>query len=265
MTESVLTKNQVKTFVRAIDAAGWGGKTASLKVQIRYDDECGNGHNSFAITGDIHVDGRWQAGGCLHEEIAKAFPEFAPLIKWHLFDSTGPMYYIANTVYHAGDRDCYGRRAGEPSSFSNAVKFGDFPILWRDNRANAFFKWLKTAQGSDFEVLRIDHKDTTGYKFGPKFTLGGAPDNWHECPFDTEIEALEFLEAMKLGWKILQTPTAYSEGKQRELDHARSTAVWPDATDEDLTAPGLEERLKARLPKLLEEFRAAVESLGFTY
>ena len=53
--------------------------------------------------------------------------------------------------------------------------------------------------------------------------------------------------------------------KVANLDHARSTAVWPDATDEDLLAPGLEMRLQARLPRLMEEFRAAVESLGFVY
>jgi len=41
--------------------------------------------------------------------------------------------------------------------------------------------------------------------------------------------------------------------------------VWPDATDEDLTAPGLRERLDARLPGLLMEFRAAMEELGFVW
>lgn len=53
--------------------------------------------------------------------------------------------------------------------------------------------------------------------------------------------------------------------KERNLDHARSCAVWPDATDEDLTAPGLENRLAERLPALMDEFKAAVESLGFVY
>lgn len=53
--------------------------------------------------------------------------------------------------------------------------------------------------------------------------------------------------------------------KRRDLAAARSSACWPDATDEDLTAPGLEDRLRARLPGLMWEFKAAVESLGFTY
>lgn len=55
------------------------------------------------------------------------------------------------------------------------------------------------------------------------------------------------------------------EGKARDLAGARVSAVWPEATDEELTAPNIEARLNARLPKLLEDFRQAMESLGFTY
>ena len=51
------------------------------------------------------------------------------------------------------------------------------------------------------------------------------------------------------------------------LAHARSSAVWPDMpesflsmTKEDMTAV-----LNTRLPALLAEFRAAVESFGFTF
>ena len=55
--------------------------------------------------------------------------------------------------------------------------------------------------------------------------------------------------------------------KKANLNHARSSAVWPEATDEQLTQDP--EKLKAalieRLPALMAEFRAAIESLGFTY
>lgn len=44
------------------------------------------------------------------------------------------------------------------------------------------------------------------------------------------------------------------EGKDRELDYARASAVWPDATDEELMAPDLKEKLEARLPALMQEF-----------
>jgi hypothetical protein len=270
--ESVLTKKQVKTFgpkkFREND------RNYQITAEVQYDDECGNGHNTFAITGVIHlcdVRGnpvRWDSAGCLHEDIAKHIPELAPFIKWHLFDSTGPMHYIANVLYLAGNRDCYGKAAGEPSSFETAIQFADFPIKWR-SRDHAFMKWMETAEGADFEVIRIDHEKSAGesYNYGPKYTLGGAPDKWYQCPFDTAGEALEFLAAMRLGYKVVKTPSAFSTGKARELDLARSAAVWPDATDEELSVPPeeLKAKLEARLPGLLAEFRAAVESLGFVY
>ncbi len=265
---STLTKQQYKSYgPRPVDGYGKG---AAIWAHVRHDDECGNGHNSFAITGTVREPGRRDevAGGCLHDDIAKAFPELAPLIRFHLFDTDGgPMHYIANAAHLAGDRDCWGRAAGEASAWETAVEFAGFPLRWRGNRAGAFLKWLATAEGSDFELTRIDHeKEKDGRQlYGPKWTLGSAPDKWHECPFDTEAEGLEFLAAMRLGWKLVKLPTAFSDGKPRELDAARWAACWPDATDEELTAPGLEDRLKARLPGLMVEFRAAVESLGFTW
>lgn len=149
--ESVLTRSQTKTFgPRAI--AGWG-KDAMLTVTVRYDDECGNGYNSFAITGEIRSPHTHDcdACGCLHDEIGILFPELVPFIKWHLTGTDGPMHYIANTVY----------------------------------------------------------------------------------------------------WAV--------SGK---LENARSCAVWPDATLDDLKD---EQKLQNRLPALMTEFKAAVESLGFTY
>jgi uncharacterized protein Usg len=87
------------------------GKGAALWVTIRFDDECGNGHNTFAITGDVRVPRKRDivAGGCLHDEIAKVFPELEKFIKWHLCATDGPMHYVANTVYHASDKDHNGR------------------------------------------------------------------------------------------------------------------------------------------------------------
>ena len=100
--KSVLTKNQKKAYARKFTEEGI---TYNLKVQLRYDDDCGNGHNTFAITGELRecTDewSRFVSCGCLHDDIKKVFPEFEHLIKWHLCSSDGPMYYIENTVYHA--------------------------------------------------------------------------------------------------------------------------------------------------------------------
>jgi len=155
--ESKLTKSQRKTYgPKPIAGYGAGGY---ITATVKFDDECGNGHNTFAITADVITNeskrrNDIQAGGCLHDGVSRLFPMLAPAIKWHLCSTDGPLHYIANTVY-----------------------------------------WVK----------------------------------------------------------------------QGNLVYARSSAVWPEATDEDLTAPGLRARLEARLPALLTEFREAVETLGFIW
>jgi hypothetical protein len=161
---TTLTQDQKLTFKTTY--VNEFGKDEKLVAVVRFDDQCGNGHNTFSVTGTIYVGGRDIAGGCLHDDIGERFPELAPFIKWHLTSTDGPMHYIANTVYHAGNYQA---------------------------------------------TLRVDG------------------------------------------------------GKDRNLDRARSTAVWPDATDEELTDAGLDERLADRLPALMVDFRAAVESLGLVY
>jgi hypothetical protein len=52
------------------------------------------------------------------------------------------------------------------------------------------------------------------------------------------------------------------DGKERDINAARRTAIWPDATLEQLLD---KKALAARLPKLLEEFKHDVESLGLKY
>lgn len=121
---------QVRYFATAYD-----NNRAALVVTVRWDDECRNGHNHFSVTGDLYrtpynamnkvtwIEGksgepkpvgmRLESCGCLHEEIAAQFPELAPLIKYHLMSPKGPLHYFENTVFLAGDRDCWGYRADE--------------------------------------------------------------------------------------------------------------------------------------------------------
>lgn len=114
-SESKLTKSQKKTF-SAEDSDG-----NVYIARVRFDDECGNGHNTFSVTCDVYdrdrANGdasvtnksgkrRWLGScGCCHDDVRKRFPKLAPLIKWHLTSTDGPMHYIANTRYHAGWRD----------------------------------------------------------------------------------------------------------------------------------------------------------------
>jgi hypothetical protein len=162
LPKSELAKKQTQMYQAHVDGE-------VIRAHVRHDDSCGNGHNTFAITGEVYTmmkrpgekaireDGRWywlDSCGCIHDTIAKHFPNLVPLLKWHLTSTDEPMHYIANTIYHA--------------------------------------------QNNDF-------------------------------------------------------------------DAARHSAVWPEATDEQLKDPFLAGALEARLPALMEEFKTAVESLGLVY
>ena len=210
---STLTKKQIKVFKKAYRE---DGREYVLIAKVRYDDECGNGHNTFSITGEIWrakqgqpIGRDCESCGCIHEDIAKRFPELAPHIKWHSTTSDGPMHYIANTVYHA---QSYGPQ----------------------------YAWV--------------------YYTGPQDPLG-IEGTKERCVGYVKADTARAAEGQP-GYRVVWDEET---AKEANLDHARSTAVWPDATDADLLAPGLEARLQARLPRLIEEFRTAIESLGFVY
>jgi hypothetical protein len=230
---SVTVKSQKKTF-RA-DYLDGRGKPETLVAVVRWDDECGNGHNSFSVTGTlygpdriagestiVHKSGKtlWCfSGGCVHDEIERRLPGLAHLIRWHLFDPSGPMHYVANTVYHASERDHWGLLKGEFQQHTSRGKY-----------------------------------QADGVPGVPQWVLAQ--------PEAREVYAMEKPAPVTLEWK----PQGITgEGKARDLAAARSCAAWPDATDEDLTAPGLEARLIARLPALVSQMKSEIEAIGFTY
>lgn len=262
--ESVLTKNQKKIFGPRYYTEH--GRYMSITATVRYDDECGNGHNTFSITADIKEKlkngrGVWSGGGCCHEEIAKHFPELAPFIKWHLFSSDGPMHYPSNTLYYAGARDCWGTLKGEVRSYALKIKFKNFPVTF--NFKKSFIKWVEQQTPGTFKIHEIPHKPDPSYNYSPKYTFHGFAGEWYQCPFDDKQEAEEWAVAFNtLPFEVVKTPDSWGEGKEPELEAARSCAVWPDATLEQLQN---KELLMARLPGLIAEFKKDVESLGFIF
>jgi hypothetical protein len=228
--QSILTKKQVKTLPAKLFEED--GQKYMIKVKLRFDDDCGNGHNSFGITGDItrlNNNGNWvdDCGGCIHEEIVKHYPKLAPYIKWHLCSTDEPMHYVANTVYHASNRDYNGLLEGEKRQII-AGKTG-LPA---------------------WHIMAI-HKETGEEK--PLYEL------------EKNIDALE---APACEYTLEYRPwCTIGKGKTRDFDAARRSAIWPEATDEQLSLPAdqLAELLKARLPALMQSFKTAMESLGFTY
>lgn len=100
LPKSKLTRSQVKTFSKTTDGY-------DIDIEVRFDDRCGNGHNSFAITGTVYKAGRVRTDrnlvtcGMCHDFVENYFPELTPYLKWHLTSTDGPMHYVANTTYHA--------------------------------------------------------------------------------------------------------------------------------------------------------------------
>ena len=242
-------------------------RPVDVEVKLEYGDPHRNGHNTFTITGTaLSPCGRYDASGCIHEEIAEVFPELRHLIPFHLFSDDGPMHYLANTLYLAGDRDSGGLRAGEPSRYKLFLTLAGAPVPAL-NLPESFLRWaVGHAQAlPDMEVIPLYHprdRDT----YSPKYTIGSYPAvSWHQGPFDTLREAESFLGlSHKFELGLYSAPIKYSEGKVRELEAARRAAVWPEATDETLCLPPeeLKTLLEERLPALIEEFHGHMKAIG---
>lgn len=78
-----------------------------MRIRIRLNDECKNGHQDFAITADIWEKGKlrtdryWIMGGCCHEEIIATRPDLKIFVDLHLCDYKGiPMHAVENGFYH---------------------------------------------------------------------------------------------------------------------------------------------------------------------
>jgi calcineurin-like phosphoesterase family protein len=154
-----------------------------ITINIRLNDECKNGHQDFAITGDIYekekprTDRYFISGGCIHEEILKARPDLKIFVSLHLCDYKGiPMYAAANGFYHLRNgfnntkpespefastfSDYYRISANQFKALSEcenelqyAIKLQNLGILaqW-ENEANTAIKLLEDMTGKKFLV-----------------------------------------------------------------------------------------------------------------
>ncbi len=213
--KSKLTKSQ--KIVTAWREFTEHGERYRIQAKYRYDDQCGNGHNTFSITanGERYENGGWRDdfGGCCHDKIAEQFPELKKYIKWHLVSSDEPMHYIANTVYHASKVEKYD-----------------------------YFVWLKPVPKLGIDsgcLLALLHHESAVSKI--------------KVHFGEENIKVE----VKPNYSM----------KGRDFNAARNSAVWSEATEAELSvsAEELTETLKVRLPKLMGEFKADMEELGFIF
>ena len=237
------------------------GEKYRMIVKAEFYSVVSNQAPHFALTADYGRIGtnknNW-SGGCCHEEIVKHFPELEKYVKWHLFDYRGPMHYVANSMYHASNKDCWGKVKGEPYRYLTYLIFNNVPIPYKIDQK--FLAWIKDQSPNSLQVVAVPHinSERETYKFSDKATFLGYGCEWYQCPFDSVQEATNFLVAFTTCIvKYISEPTAWGEGKEPDLKAARSCAIWPDATLEDFT----KEKLEARLPGMLKEFNKDMREL----
>ena len=108
----------------------------AVRPSVKYY-RCGaNKHPHFSVTGTIYrrrnAASAWrdEGGGCVHSEIAMAYPELAPFIKWHLVAADGPMHYAANGAYRVFKSEFYEHEDPDPKAldhFKSTVIWGAAP------------------------------------------------------------------------------------------------------------------------------------------
>lgn len=269
LPNSILTKKQVKNIIKKNVLLD--GVKVDAYIKVRYDDECGNNHNSFAITSTIYESGKKSdkymvSGGCNHDDIVKVAPELEYLIKWHLMSSDAPLHYISNTLYHARDRENMTLPLGSPTDFKKYLKFKNIPFTF-NQQSSGFWDYLENV--GDFNNIDIKSIAYEGdYALREKYSFTGfikenETKQWYKAPFDNEKSALEFLQALQNNeYEIIEIPTQWNKAVKPDIEAARRCAIWSDATLDQLQN---KESLESRLCNLVCELKQDIEQFGFIF
>jgi len=235
----MLTKKQYETFER--DFITKHEEKATCVLTMRFDDKCNNGHNSFSMTADIYeadksrIDINCLRCGCCHDDIAKAFPEFEHLLKWHLTSTDGPLHYVSNAMYHASNTDYNGLMKDEYASWHLEV----------------------------FAKIHINGSYISVYRTNTIYANKQNNPNLRSSNAKEQKDLDKFRDNIIVDYETRKHYNEHSKSKGSipDLEAARSCAIWPEADLEDFT----EAKLKERLPALMLEFKNDMEKLGFTY
>jgi len=138
----------------------------AIIANFSLNDDCHNGHEDFSITGETRVKGKIETCGCIHEEIAKYFPELKKFISLHLCNYDGtPMYAIANGFYFlkegmfatlqetfrcTEDEIEILKKAADETYFKYLINELHLPVRWK-NEADEAVKFLEEQTDQKFE------------------------------------------------------------------------------------------------------------------
>ena len=164
LPKSVTIRNQGKRIV------GLNGNVP-VECAVGWDDTCQNGHNTFSVS-QFHTVLKNRDGDPLDYYERAVFPrwfndnpEFHGAERWHLFGPTGPMYYLENVIYLAGDRDHWGLRKGEEQQIrkgktgelawtmeSSQPKYHDGPTCPEEVVTLRWKPWMRIGDGKKREL-----------------------------------------------------------------------------------------------------------------
>lgn len=141
-------------------------------IKIRLNDECHNGHQDFAITGEVYPSGKrgdrnCLGAGCVHDDILAIAPEFKQFVDLHLSTYDGvPMYAVANGFYHLVNSSAkttmeylridqkefdFIKKAEDELHFQYLIEAIGLPQRWK-KEAQAAINELESLTGCEFEV-----------------------------------------------------------------------------------------------------------------
>lgn len=205
-------------------------------IKIRLNDKCKNGHQDFAITGDIYkaglprTDRNWLSGGCVHDEILKYFPEFKNFVALHLCDYTGvPMHGIENGFYHLQN----GFNNTKPNSAEFKTEFCEYyrltaeqfeAVATSQNKVQYYLNLQKTGVFEQWQKQANEAIQQLEKLTGEQFIVDSKRT---QLTHPTESEIKEELQRQKSGF---YTPEAIAK---READQL--TARLEKLQDEMLT------------------------------
>lgn len=227
--ESTQTTNKLKAY--KVKEYTKNGRKYRIKVEIRLNDECGNGYEDFALTADgyeIKANGReeWAFGGCCHDEILALFPELKIFERLHLCDFKGaPMYPEANLFYHIKDNNleavksylypCTDDEIADAMTMANKDKL--FVKMWLINNRlpQRWQEWANKA---------IEHLEAmTGQKFESKATKSHFSDLTSEelALYDARIAGGYYTEQAANGRKVAEIDELIANSIQYEYDQIK--------------------------------------------
>jgi hypothetical protein len=194
--------------------------TEVLKVDIRLDDECRNGHEDFAITGETRtIRGRELSGGCIHETIIEHFPEFQIFVDLHLnqFDGT-PMYAVENGYYHMQQNNI------DAMAEMLMLKIDEIPVLMQAEDQNHFKYLINKLALPERWALKASEaikqlEALTGEKFESQATRAR-----NAIMTPEEMAAIEQL--IESGYYTPEAIAARKAEKARIKAEAATAAIW---------------------------------------